>query len=469
VPACADSSGSFIFLNRQIDFSSEVDWRFNENGKLWNYNLQYANFILQENITLQTRLNWLTDLYYWLDDGRLPLEPYPVSLRSINVIRLISREGVKDNKILEFLYAELNFLSGRFEYHLLGNHLLENAFALFMGGAFFNNHRWLAQAQKVLKEELEEQILNDGGHFELSAMYHQVILYRVLELADWYSTYPDKQVSFIDIIFRKAEIMLAWLQNITFSTGEVPQFNDCAPGIAYSTKQLLGYAAYLKIKPETNWPLSDSGYRIYHGKQYECAVDVAAIGPAYQSGHGHADVLSFILYYKGQPLLVEAGTSTYDNGDARKFERSTAAHNTVVVNRASSSQVWDSFRVGSRARVKIIKEEGNLLIANHNGYLKSFNIMHQRSFEFGDSKIHITDELSGPGCNSIAYFHLAPNISYTVNANKVLLNDIGVITFSDAEINTGSYFCAKGFYKVSEAVVIEVKFNNLLRTEIDLY
>ena len=37
------------------------------------------------------------------------------------------------------------------------------------------------KAVEILREELEEQILNDGGHFELSPMYHQIMLFRVLD------------------------------------------------------------------------------------------------------------------------------------------------------------------------------------------------------------------------------------------------------------------------------------------------
>ena len=40
-------------------------------------------------------------------------------------------------------------------------------------------------------------------------------------------------------------------------------------------------------------------------------MDVALIGPNYQPGHAHADVLSFELSLFGQRLLVNIGTSEY--------------------------------------------------------------------------------------------------------------------------------------------------------------
>src|SRR5690606_15023358 len=121
------------------------------------------------------------DLYGWLETGRLPLEPYPASLRIMNIIRFLQHSGITDPKINRYLYSEAEFLAGRLEYHLLGNHLLENGFALFMAGHFYADKRLIQKAEKLLNRQLPEQILEDGAHFELSPMYHQIILFRVLE------------------------------------------------------------------------------------------------------------------------------------------------------------------------------------------------------------------------------------------------------------------------------------------------
>src|SRR5690606_3527938 len=110
-----------------------------DKGKLWNYNLQYANYLLQEDVSFDEKDRLVESMYDWLRLGDLPLEPYPVSLRVINVLRWFSNEGSSIDSILDAVYAELTFLSQRPEYHLLGNHLLENGFALMMGGGFFSN------------------------------------------------------------------------------------------------------------------------------------------------------------------------------------------------------------------------------------------------------------------------------------------------------------------------------------------
>lgn len=459
---------SFLFLNQQVDFGDEINWNYQENGKLWNYNLQYANYLLQEDITIEKRKKILISLYTWLLSNKLPLEPYPISLRAINIIRFLSANSIKDTFVLENLHAELDFLSQNPEFHLLGNHLLENAFALFAGGVFFNNKHWIIQGQKILHDQLDEQILKDGGHFELSPMYHQIILFRLLECIDWYTKFKGKDKTFELYLKNKASIMLTWLENISFNDGSVPHFNDSADGIAYSTNWLRTYAKDLEINTRENLKLKESGYRVFKRSLYMCAVDVGQIGPSYQPGHGHADTLSFILSYRGKPLFVEWGTSTYEENKRRENERSSRAHNTVVINNQNQSEVYKSFRVANRAKTKILFEDETQLLATHNGYLKSLGTLHKRSFTFGEQFIEIIDDIDKT-VKGKAYFHFHSNINIIVNKEKCIIEGIGQILFEGAEvIEKASYEMSNGFNNTRNASLISVEFTGKLKTYIDL-
>ena len=49
-------------------------------------------------------------------------------------------------------------------------------------GSFLNteySQNRLTKGAEIIKKELEDQVLNDGGNFELSPMYHSIILYRI--------------------------------------------------------------------------------------------------------------------------------------------------------------------------------------------------------------------------------------------------------------------------------------------------
>ena len=64
---------------------------------------------------------------------------------------------------------------------MLGNHLLENAFSLLFGAYYFQDEKLYTKSYDLLISELNEQVLKDGAHFELSPMYHQIILSRLLD------------------------------------------------------------------------------------------------------------------------------------------------------------------------------------------------------------------------------------------------------------------------------------------------
>ena len=61
-------------------------------------------------------------------------------------------------------------------------------------------------------------------------------------------------------------------------------------------------------------------------------------------GHTHADALAFNMAANGRTLLIDPGTFTYTGAlEARNWFRSSVAHNTLTVDRQSSSIPGDTF------------------------------------------------------------------------------------------------------------------------------
>src|SRR5690606_2615686 len=456
---------NFSFLNIQFEFEKKIDWGFQKFGKLWNYNLQYAHYILQNDIPKQEKIDLLHSLYGALQRGDLALEPYPVSLRSINVIRFICADEVDDQNILESLYAELSFLSSRLEFHILGNHLLENAFALCLGGSFFSNESWRNRAVEILRRELDEQILSDGAHFELSPMYHNIIFFRLLELIDWYGNYDLRDDDFLMFCRQKASLMRGWLEHMKFQNNDIPLFNDAAKGIAYESSFLIGYAEDLAIS-RSHCVLGVSGYRSFKNDVYEIKIDFAQLGASYQPGHAHADALSFILYYKDEPLFVEQGTSTYQIGERRNLERSTEAHNTIVVNGENQSEVWGGFRVGRRARTTVHEESSSTYKASHDGY-KKYGIIHDRKFILDKRKMQVIDKLSQKG-DAMFYLHIHPNRTLSkINECQFSIDGNIVISIEGAAaIGIQDYDYAEEYNQYKSAKRLAVPFSHDLVTTI---
>ena len=467
-----DENNSFNFLNTLKRFNKDkIDWNYSSNGKLWTYNLNYFDFLNQDSIDANQGIQLINQFIVFCPDHIDGVEPYPISLRSINWIKFLSKNKIINNKINAHLFRDCCFLYNNLEYHILGNHLLENAFSLLFSSYYFQNEKFYAKASLLLKHQLQEQVLNDGGHFELSPMYHKIILTKLLDCINLINLNPDfKKNNLLDFLIKKAELMCSWLENITYKSGHVPMVNDTACGITHSSMEILNYARSIGIgKLKTQ--LSDSGYRMIKRQSYELFLDVGNIGPDYQPGHAHSDTFNFELNFKSNPIIVDTGISTYEKNNIRQLQRSTFSHNTVMIGNSDQSEVWGGFRVARRAKVFDLQSLENKISAKHNGY-KRKGIVHKRSFEWFDNEIFIHDFLSKKSNNRAkAIFHFHSNIKKPIiSLNQIKLNDVGInISFHGSTgIKLLKYDLCKGFNKTEKAFKLVVNFNKELKTVIYL-
>ena len=200
--------GDFVFLNKSKHFTDNIDWNFSVHGKLWTYNLTYFDYLQQKNMAEEEGIRLINDFIDQSVSIKDGLMPFPISLRGINWIKFLTKYNNRDQKINDSLYAQYTILMDNIEYHILGNHLFENGFSLLFGAYYFQNEKFYIKAKKILTDELEEQILNDGAHFELSPMYHQLMLFRVLDCINLVQNNNWKDHELLDLLISKAEIML---------------------------------------------------------------------------------------------------------------------------------------------------------------------------------------------------------------------------------------------------------------------
>lgn len=465
------SKNKFVFLNKEKQFEDKIDWNIHEFGKLWTYNLNYFDFLNQSKIIKEEGVRLIRDFIEFNPKYIDGIEPYPISLRTINWIKFIGQFQVKDELIDSHLYSGLKHLLGSLEYHLLGNHLLENGFSLLFGACYFEDDKLYKKGKEIVKIELNEQVLSDGGHFELSPMYHQIILFRLLEIINLIQNNPWQEDDLLEYLITKAKLMLGWIEEITFVSGDIPLFNDSAIGISPRTDELVEYAKLLNLSWEKAI-LVDSGYRKMNKQDYELVVDVGQIGPDYIPGHAHADTFNFELYVKGEPFIVDTGITTYEKNEIRQNERATESHNTVKIGDKDQSEVWGGFRVGRRAKVKILEDGTAYVNAVHNGY-EHIGISHQRSFSANNNKIVIVDNIKGntSGIEQKAFLHFHPSVDVRVEGNKIATS-FGTITFNNeaqVQLNCYSYNYSLGFNRTAEATKVCVKFSNdELKTSINL-
>ena len=454
----------FQFLNIEHDFEEEIDWNYSKHGKLWTYNLNYFEYLSQEDLSKEDGLKLIHHFIVKESIAKDGLEPFPISLRLIFWIKFLIRKEVKDTDIDESMYRQVSRLSEKPEYHLMGNHLLENGFSLLFGAVYFADTKIFQQAKRIILSQLEEQILADGGHFELSPMYHQIMLYRILDcinLLQHSTTISSERL--LKVLKEKASLMLGWMKIMTFSSGDMPLLNDSTIGIVPNSKALQTYAERLKVDAPTIC-LKESGYRKIANATYEVILDIGQIGPDYIPGHAHSDTFNFVLYHQGRPLIVDTGISTYEKNERRQLERATKAHNTVSIGNEEQSEIWGGFRVAKRAEVTIIEEGTNKFIASHNGYQK-IGCVHQRSFLGKTDSFIVEDTIIG-NQEGIAIFHFYPSTKITL-VNNMLYGASWQIRFNNYNnICIEDYFYARSYNQTTKAEQVLVSFNHKLTTTI---
>ena len=457
----------FKLLNREKHFSGKVEWGFQGFGPLWHYTLNSFDWELPAGGP-EPGLNLMESFLAGLDHNPLGLDPWPTSRRIVNWIRQLERQGVdprRRGRLAAAIKDQAYRLSHRLEYHLLGNHLVENGLALLWAGAWLKDRRLLTRASSLLSRQLRIQILSDGGHEERSTMYHCRLLDGLLDALDLARRNRDRGISsqLVRRIAGTADAMLGWARALAFRDGGLPLVNDSAPG-GFPPLQFLAEKAHrlgLKGKPRQ---LGASGYRRLEAEGVEALIDVGPPGPDHNPGHGHCDALAVIIRTGGIPLLVDPGVSAYHDPAVRMAERGTAAHNTVVVNGEEQNEIWGTFRMGRRAAVRDLEESEGLVAAAHTGYAH-LGVRHHRSLAVRDREIRILDRVDGDMVSSrVAWFHFPPEMELVLENDQARWPG-GEIHWRGGAASRVAGHVSAGFNRREGAPVVRVDFSGTRELE----
>ncbi len=436
-PPSLFSPYSFKFLNVKHELKSLNDWNNPRWEKLWLYNLHYFDDLQACDAENKKALH-LDLIGKWIQENPPGMgngwEPYPISLRIVNWIKWVFAGNELPEKAGNSLATQARYLRKKLEYHLPGNHLFANAKALVFTGLFLKGleaEEWLSTGLRILKKQIPEQILADGGHFERSPMYHSIILEDMLDLINIVQTYGYQDPAEWNKAVKK---MLRWLNVMCHPDGQIALFNDAAFGIACPPDELNSYAKRLDFKDTDQLPdgaitLDKTGYVRYQSNSAVAFLDVGEIGPDYLPGHAHADTLNFELSIFGQRVIIDSGTSCYGTGSERLRQRGTPAHNTVAINDQDSSEVWGGFRVARRAKPYGLEVRGKTeevkIVCSHDGYRRlSGQPVHSREWLFKKNELRIKDTVNGQFKNAAGriHFHSGLKVIFNNSASNGKLN-----------------------------------------------
>lgn len=394
--------GEFVLLNHLARV--EEDWQDVPGTQLWRFHLHYwdwswhlANQRTSAELTAtleRLHADWSSSTVY----GKLDAwAPYVVALRLwtwCGLQRHFEPGSPIERTFEDDMRRHAGFLQANLETDVGGNHLLKNLKAMIGAAVFLGDEHLLRDFSDRLGGQLEVQILADGGHYELSPSYHAQVLGDLVDIRKLLdASGAPVPVRLVEAVAR----MRAWLSVFVGPDGEVPVFND-AFAIDADELDRLGVPA---PADERLVVLKSSGYVIVRPRpDVQIVIDIGHPCPPNLPAHAHADCLSFELVIGSDRVIVDAGTSEYGSTERRRFERSTAAHNTVEVDGTNQTDVWGAFRAGRRARPRLIGakvQNGRIVVeAEHDGYrhLKGSPI-HRRRFEITPDGIAIHDTVSG--------------------------------------------------------------------------
>ena len=442
------SQASFLNHTKKLDLPA--DWNIELPSKLWVYNLHYFEDLLSDNAEEKRDLH-LKLLNKWVDQNPVGYgngwEAYPSSLRIVNILKALLGGLELDKKLFGSIFEQTSFLSNNLEKHLLGNHYFVNLKTLLFAGLIFENVGWIRIAEKGLISQIPEQILDDGANFELSPMYHSLMLVDMLDMLNLSKAYPNKiSIQLSDLLVKYIPKMIKFMDAMAHPDGSLSFFNDSVNGISPTKEKIEIYAKKMGFEIEPPDPNktqiidnSNSGYICVKLAKNKLIFDASHVGPEYIPAHAHADTLSFELSLGEERVFVNSGISEYEMGRYRKNQRKTKSHNTVEINGNDSSQVWHSFRVGNRARIieRSYKIESNNRISlsgKHDGYKKSFGgCTHSRRINFEKNSLTVNDSIFGGFKKATAYFFFHPDLNIYLEQNTLKVKGSDFLMQSNLE------------------------------------
>jgi uncharacterized heparinase superfamily protein len=459
---------AFRFLSEERRFSPEaLDWQPANTVKLWRYNLHYFDYLHEAGRSKES-IRTLIDSWIAANaPGTVDAwEPFPLSLRIVNWIKhflALGKQATIAVPWLDSLYDQTLWREQSIEYHLLANHYFKNGKALIFAGLYFagsDADRWLRKGVKIVSGELVEQILPDGGHFERSPMYHAMILEDCLDLLNMGMGAGVRGLdNLTDRVREKCRNMIRYMRGMSHPDGQIALFNDAAFGIEATPSELAEYYELLvgKKAPEpegTGWSFPDSGYFVMAPRVGDrLIIDCGPIGPDYQPGHAHCDMLSFELSLGGRRVIVDSGCSQYLAGELRTYQRGNAGHNTVTVDNLDQSEVWGAHRCARRARplspsLESLANGAQRFVGGHDGYRRLPGTpLHRRMVTWHGRTIRIEDEISGTGRHMLeSRLHLHPDCRlkhngdlFTISLDGINVAQIRQIGFGSLDVREGSY------------------------------
>jgi uncharacterized heparinase superfamily protein len=295
-----------------------------------------------------------------------------------------------------------------------------------------NQARHIRSASRKLSDELQRQILPDGGHISRNP---GALIELLIDLLPLRQTFAARNIPPPPALLNAIDRMMPMLRFFRHGDGNFALFN----GMSSTPSDLL--ATLLAYDDTHGMPMASmphSGFQRLDAGQTTLIMDTGAPPPPNVSHDAHAGCLSFELSSGPSRIVTNCGTPTTGRDNWRPFARSTAAHSTLTYHDTSSCQFVELSAmkrllhgapiVSGPVNVESYREvvqSGTLLTTSHDGYVPRFGVIHRRvlMISHDGTRLDGEDTLSPPPSGRIkggdADFALRFHLHPAVKANRL--------------------------------------------------
>src|ERR1700756_3786959 len=248
-----------------------------------------------------------------------------------------------------------------------------------------NQARQIRSASRKLSDELQQQILPDGGHVSRNP---GALIELLIDLLPLRQTFAARNIAPPPALLNAIDRMMPMLRFFRHGDGSIALFN----GMSGTPSDLL--ATLLAYDDTHGTPMASmphAGFQRLDAGSTTVIVDTGPPPPPNVSHDAHAGCLSFELSSGSSRIIINCGMPSTGRDNWRAFARGTSAHSTLTYHDISSCQFVELSAmkkflqgapiVSGPVNVESFREavtNGVLLTTSHDGYVARFGVVHRR-------------------------------------------------------------------------------------------
>lgn len=329
--------------------------------------------------------------------------------------------------ITESLGLQLVRLAANWRTSPSGYPRLLSLLALLLAQLCISGHEGqVGETEKLFVQELERQILPDGGHVSRNPGILVELILDLLPLGQCFVARSRRTPSEFAAALKA---MLGMLKYMRLGDGMLARFNGMGVASPAGLATVLVYddnpGAIPARAPASRYIRLERGQSIL-------ILDAGTPPPLESAAEAHAGCLSFEFSVGTSLMLVNGGAPSSANVEWRAAARATASHNTLCLGEKSSSKLirhrmleelvgGPPIRFPEEVAAKVETHEGGIEVAaRHDGYMRRFDLMHHRTLALGATGRRLLgiDRLAGRHGNMrlrqdvpfAIHFHLHPAV-----------------------------------------------------------